>query len=426
MATLGKAEKQADIKALDQEQFRMEKSVLTKANFDELSMISGDRIPEALLQYICYEHQWNVFGYGVLDPSVFANSFRFSGNYLLSAHENPYQLQLRKILKNGIRKVNRLKARSSHKGQDEFICANRLENALFILANYQLNVTSTSVIDDRILVRQIGFLRVIESFAMIQDLKTGKILYTYRLNDNFRRNLSSLYLTAKRGSFISLRRSGLGVLYTFLLTLRDAVFAKGRSSTEINNTPDFEHLCSLADISQNKEPKYRKRDLNLAFDKIRKVTELEFDVEWVKGDGIERYVPLLHFIPSLDFTSESVANVRRYNERISVAVLEFKHNLAEICPYPGNRFDSEAEKYFYSWLKTDNPEEIRSIRFALEKTFVNLGCGIPGDIAQRVSYMQHLASCKDPEDIDRWLSLIFSDNSRKFQIPKFHCEESKV
>ena len=33
--------------------FRMEKSVMTKSNFDGLSEVSGDNIPEALLEYIC-------------------------------------------------------------------------------------------------------------------------------------------------------------------------------------------------------------------------------------------------------------------------------------------------------------------------------------------------------------------------------------
>ncbi len=404
--------------------FRMEKSVLTKSNFDELSMISGDRIPEALLEYICYEHQWNIFGYGILDPSEFARSFKFSRQYLLGRHDDPYQLQLRKILRKNQRE-NRRKTRTPHLGQDEIICGNRLENALFILANYALKVTSTSVLEDKTLIRQYGFLRVIESFSMVQEGKTGKIIYTYKLDRNFRRNLSSLYLTTRKDSFVSLRKSGLGVLYVFLLKLRDALFSQGRSSTDIYTTPEFEYLCSLGSIHQYDEPKYRKRDLRQALEKIRKKTELAFDIEWVKGNGKERYVPLFHFVPSLDFNNERANAVRRYTERISVAVLEFKHNLIEICPFDGRRFDSEAENFFFGWLKSQDPEHLRAMGFALEKTFINLGCGIPGDVTQRIQLLSHLACTRDRSNIDSWLRDIFCDSVRGFQLPRFRCGENK-
>ena len=60
------------------ERFRMERSVVSKNNFDLLKNISKDRIPETLLEYICYEHQYNVFGYGVLDPEQFNYELRFT------------------------------------------------------------------------------------------------------------------------------------------------------------------------------------------------------------------------------------------------------------------------------------------------------------------------------------------------------------
>ncbi len=406
------------------ELFRMEKSVMSKSNFDELSMISGDRIPEALLQYICYEHQWNMFGYGRLDPVEFSKSFKFSRQFLVSRHEEPYQLQLRKIIQKG-RKSNRRQVRTPLTEQNDILCTNRLENALYILANYALKVTSTSVLEDKTLVRQYGFLRVIESFAMVQDGKTGKVVYLYKLDDKFRRNLSSLYLTTRRDSFVSLRKSGLGVLYIFLLKLREALYLQGESSTNVTTTPDFEYLCTLASIHKYDEAKYRKRDLNQAIAKIRKMTELEFDVEWVKGGGAERYVPLFHFIPSLDFNNERAVKVRRYGERVSVAVLEFKHNLIDVCPFIGNRYDDDAEDFFFEWLKTEDCEQQRAIAFALEKTFVNLGCGIPCDIQSRVSLLHHLASSREKTDIDSWLREIFCDNIRGFVLPKFKCEERK-
>ncbi len=408
-----------------QELFRMEKSVMTKSNFDELALVSGDRIPEALLEYICYEHQYNLFGYGVLDPAEFARTFKFSRHYLMSRHESPYQLQLRRILKDCDRAHNRRRSRVSFLDQNSIVCGSRLENALFILAAYPLNVTSTTVSDDKTLVRQYGFLRVIESFSLRQNPKTGKVIFSYKLDDKFRRNLSSLYLTTRRDSFVALRKSGLGLLYVFLLKLRDALFAEGRSSTDIYSTPDFEYLCSLASVNMCQEAKYRKRDLNLAFSRITKKTELEMDVEWVKGGEAEKYVPLFHFTPTLGFNNERAVKVRRENERTRIALLEFKHNLVEMCPLFGDPCREDAEDIFFEWIATEDPNQIRNIGYALEKTFVDIGCGIPSDIDRRLSLFSQLARSRDRQDLDHWMREIFSDPVRGFQLPRFRCIDQK-
>lgn len=405
------------------ELFRMEKSVMTKANFDELSAVSGDRVPEALLQFICYEHQWNLFGYGRLDPAEFARLFRFSRSFLLGRHEDPYQLRLRRTLKGG--GARNLRRRSAVEiPQEEILCTNRIENALFILANYALNVTSTSVQEDNTLVRRFGFLRVIESFSLVQDGRTGKIVYTYKLDDKFRRNLSSLYLTASRESLVSLRRSGLGALYVFLLRLRDALFAEGRTATLPDRTPGFDYLCSLASVPAYPEIKYRKRDLRRALAKVRESTELDFDVEWVRAGGRERYTPLFLFRPEGSAgpvpAESGAARARRLSERVDIAVLEFKHNLVETCPLPSDRLSPAAEDFFFAWIRRTDAGTLRMITFALEKTFVNIGSGIPGDIPARVRLFSLYAQSRGREGFDVWLRELFG-GYHGFSVPGFRC-----
>lgn len=411
------------------ELFRMEKSVMTKANFDEMSLVSGDNIPEALLEYICYEHQYNIFGYGILDPAEFAKEFRFSVNHLMGRHPEPYQFQLRKIAMKGQAAQNkRLRLSSGVIGQENLICSSRLENALFILANYALNITSTSVLEDQTLIRQYGFLRVLEQFTLIQDGKTGKVFYAYKLDDKFRRNLSSMYLTTRRDSLVALRKCGLGPLYVFLLKLRDALFAEGKTATEVGTSPAFEYLCELSGIPEGSEPKYRKRNLNQALSRLRKETELDFRIEWVFGGANERYTPIFTFIPDpsqvVAAADNRFAKICRERERIDIAVHEFKHNLVEVCPLGDKRYSRDAEEFFYSWIRSEGTETEGLIRYALERTFVNLGCGIPLDIVERVKLFRFYASRRGNLEIDSWLRELFS-GSHGFSVPVFKCKDDR-
>ena len=411
----------------DEGLFRMEKSVMTKNNFDGLSEVSGDRIPEALLEYICYEHQYNIFGFGILDPAEFAAKFHFSLSYISSVHPEPYQFMLRKLHTAETRQNYRLRISGGRMEQDKMICGTRLENALFILANYALDITATSVLEDHTLVRQYGFLRVLESFTLIQDGKTGKITYAYKLDDKFRRNLSSMYLTTRLESLVALRKSSLGSLYVFLLKLRDALFAEGRTETNIETTPSFDYLCQLSGVSPDGEPKYRKRDLNRAINKIRQETELLFTVEWVRGGGKERYTPIFHFTPGngqiLDSSNVYYVRHVRGMERLDIAVHELKHNLVDICPFKGNRYSPDAESFFFRWIITDSPERDSLVRFALEKTFINLGCGIPRDINERVDYFRFCAGKYGAEKFSTWLRELFSGNG--FSVPIFRCRDER-
>jgi len=410
------------------ELFRMEKSVLTKANFTDLAAVSGDSIPEALLEYICYEHQYNIFGYGILDPLEFAKKFKFSTKYLFGKHSEPYQKTLRKIVCDGSSQNRRLRTFAGEEVHSDLICDNRIENAFFILANFPLNVTSTAVLEDKMLVRQYGSLRVLEQFAIIQDGRTGKVTYAYKLDDKFRRNLTSMYLTTRLESLASLRKSGLGILYLFLLKLRDALFSEGKTKTDTFNTPEFEYLCNLADIPDYPEAKYRKRDLNKALKRITAETELVFDVEWVRGCGKERYVPLFAFTPGnqcfVGTPDQRFVKICREMERIDIAVHEFIHNLVEVCPYKGHRASVEAEKFFYEWIRSDSPDSELLMKYALEKTFVNLGCGIPRDIPDRIKLFRFYAERKSPSEFKTWLRDLFA-GSHGFSVPVFRCIDEK-
>ncbi len=419
------------------ERFRMEQSVVSKTNFDLLMNISKDRIPETLLEYICYEHQYNVFGFGVLDPEQFAKRFHFSAAFLREIHKDPYQIRVRGIQ---MEKVDRRKRSAQDKDVEvmdadgdipafaeergegkDVTCFTRLENALYILANFPLEVTTTSVVESRTLIRRYESLRVLRSFSYIQDTTTGKILYTYELEPDFRRNLSSLYLSVDINSLIKLRKSGLGALYLFLVKVRDATFHEGKSCTDPGR-PDFDYLCELADIPDyNGTRKYRKRDLKSILKKISDNTDLTFSVDWLPDDSGEKYTPILYFIPELGQVVGGPNSVlqkrKRESERILVACSEFKYNLAQACAYGRAPHSSAAEDFFFEWIRRDDDDSVGQMRTALAKTFINLGYAVPTDLANRIELFCWYASREKREDFDKWLPEIFNGN-HGFTFPK--------
>lgn len=411
------------------DRFRMEQSVVSKDNFDLLKNISKDRIPETLLEYICYEHQYNVFGYGVLDPEQFARRFHFAPSFLRETHEDPYQIRVRGVRMEKVDRRKRLpvtKAASADltpfveeegKGQG-MLCFTRLENALYVLANFPLDITATMVLDDRSLVRRYTSLRVLKSFSYIQDAVTGKVYYTYELEPDFRRNLSSLYLSVDINSLVRLRRSGLGALYLFLVKVRDAIFHEGKSCTEPGR-PAFDYLCRLADIPDYAgNMKYRKRDLKARLRKIADNTELRFTVDWLPDGSGEKYAPVLYFLPELGQTvggpDSGLEKSRRENERLLVACSEFKYNLAQACGYKKSPHTPEAEDFFFEWIKREDDEAVALMRTALAKTFINLGYTVPDDLPKRIEHFCWHSSCENRTEFDKWLPEVFTGNHFSF------------
>ena len=155
----------------DNDFFRMEKSVITKENTDQLFTISGDHIAEAILYHICYEHQYNLFGFGVLDPEAFGKKFGFSWRYLQETHDNPYQ---NTILKAARKKTDRRYRNQDIEPEKETYCT-RIQNALFVLMNLPLVVNRTILNDDKRLVREIKPVRILNSLVVIQDKRSGKV-----------------------------------------------------------------------------------------------------------------------------------------------------------------------------------------------------------------------------------------------------------
>lgn len=397
--------------------FPMERTILSEEVEKKIVEINGDNIALDLIEHICYERRYNLFGYGIIDPVKFAKDCKLSLNRINEDHKDPYQLKIGEILsRNSISKRKNRKYQ-----QDAILYKSVLQNAIYFWGNFPANVTITQVQKNNVLLKKVKPTRIFCEYGMIQDLRTGKIRYYYKLNEDYERNLANMYVNLNFKALIDLRKSNLKRLYLFLIDLRNALMKKRRCYTTADDTPQFRHLCKLAHINLS-APKYNKKKLNESFQKIRLKSGLEFSVEWVKGEGqSERYTPLFHFETEGNLFEADEVRTRSIEERINVAVNEFIIQLAKICPFEGNKFDPESEDFFYEWIRTNDEEQLRNIDFALRQTFVNV-CGyIPENVSQRRERFSILARSSNRGNMHIWLRGIFHDGLY-FHLPYLRCE----
>ena len=393
--------------------FRMERSVIENhMNMRRLHEISGDYVAETILYYICYEHQYNIFGFGRLDPEEFARKFGFARSYLRERHESPYCEALNRG--GGTGRTDRKRRRPED--LDESSMTSRIENALFILAHLPLGI-SVTVESERRRTTSYTPIRVIKKIIINQDKGTGKVTYTYQMDEDFVRNTSNLYLKTNTASLISLRKTGGVQLYHFLLRLKASLFEQGLTGSPAGErAPKFDFLCEKGGINPNQEPKYRKRDLNAILRTINERTELDFEVEWTRDGGGNKYVPVFHFTPSpYDIVGESLyAAHMRKDERMDVLCVEVKHQLIRKCPYRDLESVDKGESMFFEWLGTDTPEMLKIIEAALTDSYVSVRKRIPADLTERAERLMWLASRQDRKDFDKWIMSIISSDKFGF------------
>lgn len=391
-----------------QDFFRMEKSIITNENVKSLKQATDDHIAESIIYSICYQHQYDLFGFGRIDPETFGKEFGFSRSYLFRPVDKPYQQQIEPNLY-AMEKVNTGREISMNKYRYE----TRIENALYVLANVPLTRMTTIIDDNNKLVRKIEFKHIIKELCIEMDKNTGKKTYVYKLEEDFRRNLSSFYLNTSKQTLVKLRKSGLVSLYQLILRIKEAVFAKGETSTTKDNTPKFAYLVEIAGISKNLSPTHQKAKLNNAFRKIEECSSIVYDVEWVKDDVTnERFVPIFHFVPMLgeEPGSESLyASHKKKETRINVIAIEFVHNLLSACPEQTyeNYVNGENEKKFINWITSDNYVTKQILEKQLLMSYINVGIeNIPKNLTERISRLQDLAKKNRIDDILSWIQEI--------------------
>lgn len=408
--------------AIDNVSCRFNRGLFANTNvFGKLYDATRDRIPEAIVSYICWEHQFDIFGYGIIDPCQFGKQLDFTLNYLREPVSLPCQLESLK----GVHvetKTSSFRKRGSEEVQgDDIICDKRLTNALYVLSHIPVTMEGITVTEETIQRNTETFL-ILDGFSVIQDRKTGKVFYKYHLSERFRLSLNQFYIYLNISTLIALRPRGLGAVYGFLVHLSRAVFSEGHTSTTAERTPPFDFWCDWAGIHDT-NPAQKKKKLYQAFDFINThSSDLKFSVEWVSKGGRYKYTPIIHFVPrpgdiKSDDDISGMAKRRRLDERVDVILIELKHQLYDACPKENGLLIVDAEKHFYSWLEALSVADRENIRRVMANTFVNTNCKIPKDIDKRVSVFLDKAANNGHRNFDEWLrEIIHSPNTTGFRI----------
>lgn len=340
---------------------------------------------KSLIYYFCHSYQYNLFGFGMLDPQEFAKEFNFTANYLRSRHESPAQLR-------GFSDQEIADMYALQEAQPEMrVWDSILENALWILKstkiNYRYGGKAFDTDGEKVYyseVKSIQFLTEL-SITFHKNSHGGreKVLYHYALDPSFVENLTNYYFKADHRSISLLRKPALDDLYVYLKNLRSSL--KGA-----DGTPGFSLLCELAHI-QIKNPKQRKFKLNKCLEKIAEESDLKFTVSWVKEHpGVRyQYKPIIHFAtdaPAED-SHEERNNIfyqkvihellQMYRRKHAFRVNEMGSELKFLAWCRQSTVDTEEKAlafqnaYFETWRTAIKPSDFSIKKFLQQLTLVH-------------------------------------------------------
>jgi hypothetical protein len=209
---------------------------------------------KSLIYYFCFSRQTDLFGFGTLDPKQFAAALNYNEGYLRKRHPNPLQLQ--KLTA----EEKKFLYEQEKRNPAAKIFDSCLENALYILHTTALRFTRTAkeVVFENNTTR---YTNISEAYILLPKLITTtvkgkgspKIFFTYDINKNFITNLSLYFLKFNKAALITLRRAGLDDLYLYLKNFKETLQEKSKTSTEIDRSLNFNHLCRIARIPLQKK-----------------------------------------------------------------------------------------------------------------------------------------------------------------------------
>ena len=252
------------------------------------------RVVKALLVYLSYEHEKDMFGWEILDPAHFAKTMKLSIDRLNSECPFPACRIYRRLRK----KYNTF-----------------LENALFILGFRPLLAEFKTTNEEReeVKIKGINVLdEILFGEGKINSRGKKKKYYLYKINEYFERNLSNYYTKLCLESYITINKMNGEDFYIYL---------KNAYTSYLNNPKEnyiyltIERLAFLFNISiENLEIRFQKKEIN---NRIKKII-----------GKIENEIPNLKFIwEKSTETKENILKIAWDNNIEKHKLIEEKNNL---------------------------------------------------------------------------------------------------
>jgi hypothetical protein len=240
-----------------------------------------DNLLRAVIYYICFSYQQNLFTYSTFDPHDFAKEMDYTMAYLRAKHPKP-------LFAEDLKKKSK-EEQAYHLANGLPSYANNMENALYtlwkkeVLFNYGAKFFSATDKEVTLTAHQNVRMFILRSLQ-VSTARSGrtcqrKTVYTIELDERFVHSLTKYFIRSNKNILVELRRSKLDILYLKILQqLEHALLTKSPSVTFEN----FETLCRWAGVPQRKKdgsavaPKKRKQLVIEAFETVKRRANLSF------------------------------------------------------------------------------------------------------------------------------------------------------
>ncbi|MDR1628466.1 MAG: hypothetical protein LBR79_06835 [Oscillospiraceae bacterium] len=383
---------------------RLDKNIAHNIDYFGGLMEEAEHVTVQLVYYFCETYQYNIFGFGILDPDEFAAKYQLDRFNLKRKAKDPVQLHGKTEME--------IKAMYDRQAKDPGfrIFDSVLENALYILLsrNIVLMRGGRKVVqrksnersnEEEVIYDKLTSVQVLKELEVVFTKSRGgkKVLYRYVLNPDIVGNLTEYFLVSAKENLVDLRSNKSERLYLFLLDLRDLMYVNGHTSTTIENTPSFAELCHIAGVEITyrsgtnagcaKDAKYVKRDLKQKLDYLityNRDKNFSFTYRFVHSPGHRwAYTCLFNFAPRHGSVVED--KEWRNMERRNIFVNNFLYGLLDCFKRLNSRvyFDDfnmleTAEKMFLKWVTSDThiEEKISVYIDAQVKTYHRLSYGV--------------------------------------------------
>ena len=249
-----------------------------------------DNLLRAVIYYICYNYQQNLFTYSIFDPHSFAKEMDYTMAYLRAKHPQPLFLEdLKKKPK---------EEQDYHLANNLPCYVNNIENALYtlwkkeVMFNYGAKFFNTTNKEVTLTAHQnvrIFILRNLQVTTIYSGkTKQRKTVYSMELDDRFVHNLTKYFIRSNKNILIDLRKSKLDILYLKILQQKERALLAKEPKVIFEN---FETLCRWAGVPQSKKngdavaSKKRKQLVINAFEAIKQKTDLNFTLTSTTARG---------------------------------------------------------------------------------------------------------------------------------------------
>lgn len=352
------------------------------------------KIIKALLMYMAYDNQKDLFGFYKLDPEHFAKVMFLNKQDLFRIHPDPIQLQnveASKLIENE-RKHGRM---SEYRTWSSY-----LENALYILHTKTIIKEYRYKLDDKAIgtTKKFEFLKEIE-FQLETTGKTKKIVYRYIPDERFEDNLKGYFLNTKIEKYNMLRKPKLEDAYLELLNRINLANLKKRNALDF----DIDYFANILAVGSYSRFSDYKRKITQKFKTLRDVIADDvpgLKLVWGRNYGhveaLENTLTISKKKKPVRYNNKPIVvwdRLSEEEERGKIAKsfknifdTELIKSLVKIC---FNHYENDVTKlsdegkkiFFYRWFFSEKDLDVKAIKY--QDSYVSIyksTKGLPGHV----------------------------------------------